>query len=34
MTRNSKVVYIGPVIVAFAVVMAPWVVWRMVRGGW
>jgi hypothetical protein len=26
-----KVVYIGPVIVAIAVVAAPWVVWRMGR---
>jgi hypothetical protein len=33
MTHNRKI-YIGPVIVALAVVNAPWVVWRMVRGGW
>jgi hypothetical protein len=29
MTRNRKI-YIGPVIVAFAVVAAPWVLWRVV----
>lgn len=28
---TRKVVYIGPVIVAFAIVAAPWIVWRMLR---
>jgi hypothetical protein len=31
---TRKVIYIGPVIVAFAVVSAPWVVWRVVKGWW
>jgi len=31
---TARKIYIGPVIAAIVIVAAPWIVWRMVRGGW